>query len=75
MPQCFEMYFLREQFWCAPVFWNVLFEGAILMCAYVLKFIFWGSDFEEHLCFEMHFLRQQLFWSLWLLLYAFIVAD
>ena len=21
----FEMYFLREQFWSAPVFWNVFF--------------------------------------------------
>ena len=49
----FEMYFLREQFWCAPMF---------------LKCIFSGSNFEEHLCSEMHFLREQLFWRLWLLI-------
>ena len=38
------------------------------MCTYVLKFSFWGSNFEEHLCSEMHFLREQLFWRLWLLI-------
>ena len=27
----FEMHFLREQFWCALKFWNVFFEGAIIL--------------------------------------------
>ena len=38
--QCFEMHFLREQFKCALMFLNAFFEGAILMCTYVLKCIF-----------------------------------
>ena len=44
----------------APMFWNVLFEGAILKGIYVLKCIFWGSNLEEHLCPEMYSLREQL---------------
>ena len=61
--QCFEMYFSREQFWCAPVFWDVFFEGLILRSTYIFKCIFWGSNFEEHLCFEMHFWRALMFWN------------
>ena len=34
----------------------------------ILKYIFWGSNFEEHFCSEIYFLREQLFWSLWLLI-------
>ena len=30
----FEMHFLREQFWSAPMFWNKFFEGVIIL-------IFW----------------------------------
>ena len=52
----FEMYFFREQFW------DVFFEGAILMCTYALKCIFWGIKFDVNLCFEMYFLRKK-FWN------------
>ena len=38
--KCFEMHFLREQFKCAVMFLNGFFEGAILMCTYVLECIF-----------------------------------
>ena len=27
----FEMYLLREQFKCAPMFWNAFFEGSIYL--------------------------------------------
>ena len=80
----FEMYFLREQFWCAPMFLKCIFSGSNFeehLCSEMhflreqfwcapmfLKCIFSGSNFEEHLCSEMHFLREQLFWSLWLLI-------
>ena len=83
MTKVLKCTFLREYFWCAPMLWIVLFEGAILMCIRVLKcsfqgsnfnmhlyfqMYFWGSNFEEHLCSEMHFFREHLFWSLWLLI-------
>ena len=32
------------------MFWNIYFEGAILKNTYVLKCIFWGRNFEKHLC-------------------------
>ena len=41
---CFEIYFLRKQFKCALMFWNVFSEGAILKNTYVLKCIFWGNN-------------------------------
>ena len=34
------------------MFWNAFSEGAIKICTYVLKCIFWGSNFEKHLCSE-----------------------
>ena len=61
----FEMHFLREQFWCAPVFWNAFFEGTILKSTYVLKYILWGRNyFGVYGC-----------WLVWLLLSAFKVAN
>ena len=52
------------------MFWNGFFEGAVLMCTYALKWIFWGSSFNVYLCSEMHFLREQLFsfLDLWFLI-------
>ena len=43
---CFEMYFLREQFWCGTKFWKCIFKGAIMKSTYVLKCIFWGSNYQ-----------------------------
>ena len=62
---------------CSEVYF---FKGVILMCTYIWKCIFWGSNFEDHLCSEMHFLRDNYSgvngcWLVWLLLYAFVVAD
>ena len=73
---CSEMYFLREQFWSAPLFWNTFFreqflsttmfwnaffEEAVLKCIYVLKCIFRGSNyFLIYGC-----------WLVWQLLYVF----
>ena len=53
------------------------------MCTYVFKCIFWGSNFEEHLCFEMHFLREQfkctlMFWNVFFegaIYLEFMIAD
>ena len=53
----------------------------IFLMTKVLKCIFWGSNFEEHLCSEMYFLKEQLFWSLLLpirvaaALCFFMIAD
>ena len=65
---CFEMYFLREQFWdvffegAILMLWSIFFEGAILKC------IFWGSNlFRIYGC-----------WLVWLvadLLDSFILSK
>ena len=44
-------------------FWNLFFEGAILKCLYVLKCIFWGSNYFTF------FINGS--WIVWLLLYVF----
>ena len=40
----FEMYFLREQFWCASMFWNVFFEGAVILVFSFLLYAFMVAD-------------------------------
>ena len=63
---CFEMYFLREQFWCGPIFWNVYFEGAILKSTYVLKCIFWGRSYQHLQQNHIHLLIINISFYHWL---------
>ena len=59
------------------------FEGAILKNTYVLKCIFWGSNFDAHLCSEMYFfegtiLKALMFWNAFFVgafILKFMVAD
>ena len=81
--KCFEMHFLREQFKCALMFWNVFFEGAIWR-----TLMFWNVFFEgavlKNIFFEgaTYVLKcmNNLFkiygcWLVWLLLYIFMAAE
>ena len=62
------MYFLREQCWRTPMFWNVFFEGATSKNTYVLKTIHVLKSINN--LFKIYGC-----WLVWLLLYIFMAAK
>ena len=56
--KCFAHFKHTEKIWSLRIYPNCYKKNLMIK---VLKCIFWGSNFEEHLRFGMHFLWEQ-FW-------------
>ena len=57
--KCFAHFKHTEKIWSLRIYPNCYKKNLMIK---VLKCIFWGSNFEEHLRFGMHFLWEQ-FWK------------
>ena len=61
----FEMHFLREQFWSAPVFWNIVFEGVIILIFDLWLLISVVTTVVAAVCFLLMFSPQAKIFQFW----------